>query len=215
MDQPQLAAQVRYTTGKEAARKLRKANKIPAIFYGPKSDPIKLVVDYPDLERILKGSAGENTILDLKVRSDKGTETKKAMLKDLLVDPIKDTYLHADFYEISMDKEITLSIPIQLRNTPIGVTNGGILQQVQRELEISCLPGKVVDAIEVDVAGLDIGDAVHVEDVTLPEGILTAEEGRLTIALVAAPTVAPEEAEEAAEEEREGDVAEEEKASEA
>ena len=214
MEQNQLAAQVRTTKGKEAAKKLRRENKIPAVFYGPKSDPIKLVVDYPELERVLKG-AGENMILDLQVRSDKGTETKTVMLKELLVDPVKDIYLHADFYEISMDKEITVSIPIQLLNTPVGVTNGGILQQVRRDLEVSCLPGKVVEALEVDVAGLDIGEAVHVEDIVLPEGISTLEEGHLTIAVVAAPTVEPVEEEEAAEEIEEEEVTEAEEASEA
>jgi large subunit ribosomal protein L25 len=122
------------------------------------------------------------------------------MLKELLVDPIKDTYLHADFYEISMYKEITVAVPIHLLNTPIGVTNEGILQHVRRELTISCLPDKLIESLDIDVSGLDIGDSLHVRDIELPDGITTSEDGHLTIAVVAAPTVMPEEKEEEVEE---------------
>ena len=131
------------------------------------------------------------------------------MLKDVLIDPVKDIYLHADFYEISMDKEITVDIPIRLVNSPVGVTEGGILQHIKRELKISCLPGKMIDALELDVSELDIGDSLHVEDIALPEGIVSLEEGDLTVATVAAPTVAEEVEEEVIEEElAEGEVAE-------
>jgi large subunit ribosomal protein L25 len=155
-----------------------------------------LALDYPELERLLRQASGENIILDLQVKSDSGTESKKAMLKDLQIDPVKDTYVHADFYEISMDKEITVEIPIQLINTPIGATNGGVLQHIRRELTITCLPDKLIDAFEIDVSGLDIGDSIHIRDIELPEGITSAEEGRLTVALVAAPTVEVEKEEE-------------------
>jgi large subunit ribosomal protein L25 len=196
MIQPVLAAYLRKKTGKGAARKLRKNNQVPAIFYGPGTETIMLALDYPALERLIKQASGENIILDLQVKSDSGTESKKAMLKDLQIDPVKDTYVHADFYEISMDKEITVEIPIQLINTPIGATNGGVLQHIRRELTITCLPDKLIDAFEIDVSGLDIGDSIHIRDIELPEGITSAEEGRLTVALVAAPTVEVEKEEE-------------------
>jgi large subunit ribosomal protein L25 len=117
---------------------------------------------------------------------------KNVMLKELQIDPIAETYLHADFYEISMDKEITVNIAVQLRNTPIGVTQGGILQHVRRELSISCLPDKLVDTLELDVAGLDIGDSLHVRDIEVPAGIKLLDEEHLTVAVVAAPSVMPE-----------------------
>jgi large subunit ribosomal protein L25 len=196
MTQPVLAAYLRKKTGKGAARKLRNNNQIPAIFYGPGTETVMLALDYPELERLLRQAGGENIILDLQVKSDSGTESKKAMLKDLQIDPVKDTYVHADFYEISMDKEITVEIPIQLINTPIGATNGGVLQHIRRELTITCLPDKLIDAFEIDVSGLDIGDSIHIRDIELPEGITSAEEGRLTVALVAAPTVEVEKEEE-------------------
>jgi large subunit ribosomal protein L25 len=114
-----------------------------------------------------------------------------------------------------MDKEITVDIPIRLVNSPVGVTEGGILQHIKRELKISCLPGKMIDALELDVSELDIGDSLHVEDIDLPEGIVSLEEGHLTVATVAAPSVAEEVEEEVIEEElAEGEVAESEQESE-
>jgi large subunit ribosomal protein L25 len=209
MARPVINARFRQGKGKEAARKIRKNKQLPAVFYGPNTETMRLSVDYRELMRVVKQFAGENIIVDLKVQSDKGTDSRSAMLKDLQTDPIKDTYLHADFYEISMDREITVSIPIQLINTPVGVTNGGVLQHVTREITVSCLPGKLVDSLELDVSGLDIGDALHVRDLELPEGITSHEEDDLSVALVAAPTVEPVEAEE---EEIEEEAAEEEAA---
>ena len=108
-----------------------------------------------------------------------------------------------------MDRKITVDIPIQLINTPIGVTNGGVLQHVKRELAISCLPDKLIDALELDVSGLEIGDSLHVRDIELPEGIVALDEDDMSVAVVAAPTVVPKEGEE---EEVEEKVAEEETA---
>lgn len=209
MEQPLLVARVRKTKGKGAAKKLRKMAQVPAVFYGPKTESVMLAVDYPELERLLKQGSSDNVILDLQVQSDQGNETHKAIIKDILVDPVKDIFLHADFYEISMDKEITVDVPIRLVNSPVGVTDGGILQHIRRKLNISCLPDKMIDVLELDVSGLAIGDSVHVEDIDLPEGIVSLEEGHLTVATVAAPTVAEEAEEEVIEEElAEGEVAE-------
>ncbi len=209
MEQPLLVARVRKTKGKGAAKKLRKMAQVPAVFYGPKTESVMLAVDYPELERLLKQGSSDNVILDLQVQSDQGNETHKAIIKDILVDPVKDIFLHADFYEISMDKEITVDVPIRLVNSPVGVTEGGILQHIRRKLNISCLPDKMIDVLELDVSGLAIGDSVHVEDIDLPEGIVSLEEGHLTVATVAAPTVAEEAEEEVIEEElAEGEVAE-------
>ena len=92
-----LAAHVTENTGKGAARKLRQNNQLPAIFYGPATDSIMLTVDYPELTRITNQGKGENIILDLQITSDHGEETRKAMLKELMVDPVNGAYLHADF----------------------------------------------------------------------------------------------------------------------
>lgn len=211
MAQYTLRVSVRDNKGKEAAKKLRRNNQIPAIFYGPDTDPLMLVVDYPDLDGIIKQTAAENIILGLQIESEKGSDSKTVMLKELQVDPLKNTYLHADFYEVSMEREITVGIPIHLLNTPEGVVEGGILQHVRREITITCLPDQMVEHLDVDVSGLAIGDSIHIRDIDLPEGLTTNQDENLTVAVVAAPTVIPE-AEEIEEiEEIEGEEGEEEK----
>lgn len=193
-----LSARTRDEKGKGAARKIRAANQVPAVFYGPEAEPLLLVLEHTDLQKLLKRARGDNVILDLQISSGEKSDIKKAMLKDLQMDPIKDTYLHADFYEISMDKEITLDIPIRLVNQPAGVDQGGILQHVVREMTISGLPDRLTDQIEVDVSGLEIGDAVHIGDIPLPEGVKAIQDARLTVAVVVAPSVAAEAAREEA-----------------
>jgi len=187
MEQPVLNAQIRGKRGKGIARQLRMNKEIPAVFYGPATKPVMLTVKRPELEVILKRASGENVIFDLRVHDGATTHSKTAMLKELQVHPIKDVYLHADFYEISLDKEITVDIPIHLVNTPIGVASGGVLEQIKRELSVTCLPGKLIDALEVDVSQLDLGGSLHVSDIILPEGIVTSEERELTIAVMATP----------------------------
>jgi large subunit ribosomal protein L25 len=201
MEQITLSARIRREKGKGAARKIRRDNQIPAIFYGPGQEPVMLAVEESDLQGILKQSAGENAIVGLQIKSDKGRETRTVMLKEVQTDPILDTVFHADFYEISMDKELTIDIPIQLVNTPVGVTEGGILQQVKREVSVTGLPAKLVDVLEADVSELAIGDSLHLSAIEIPEGITLNEEETLTIAVVAAPTVVEEPEEEVEEEE--------------
>ena len=192
MAQYTLRVSVRDNKGKEAAKKLRRNNQIPAIFYGPDTDPLMLVVDYPDLDGIIKQTAAENIILGLQIESEEGSDSKTVMLKELQVDPIKNTYLHADFYEVSKEREVTVGIPIHLLNTPAGVLEGGILQHVRREITISCLPDQMVEHLDVDVSGLEIGDSLHIRDIDLPEGMTTNQDENLTVAVVAAPTVISE-----------------------
>jgi large subunit ribosomal protein L25 len=160
-----------------------------------------LTVDMSDLRSIMKQGTGESIILGLRIESESESGTRTVMLKELQFDPINDTYLHADFYEVTMDKELTIDIPLRLVNTPLGAANGGILQHIRRELTVSGLPHELVEQIEVDVSNLDIGDSLHIRDIELPEGISTTLEGHLTIAVMAAPAVAAEVVEEEEEEE--------------
>ena len=210
MPQFSLAAQVRTDTGKGAARRLRKNDQVPAIFYGPNSQPVMLAVKYVDLKTLLRSTSSENVIFQLQIESGQGRSSKTVMLKELQTDPIKPVYYHADFYEISMDKEITLNVPVHLVGTPAGAAKGGILQHVKRDLSVACLPGNLVEFLEVDVAALDIGDAVHVKDLVLPAGLKTAEDGDTTIAVVTAPHVVAEKIEEVAEGEKAEEAAAEE-----
>lgn len=189
MSQIKLSARIRERRGKGAARSLRRGKEIPAVFYGPDAAPVMLAVRLSEFQRVVKETNVEHVILGLEIESEGGKDSRNVMIKELQTDPIKDTYFHIDFCEISMDKEITIDVPIHLMNTPLGVTNGGILQHVRRELTISALPNKLIESIEVDISGLDIGDVIHIEDLQLPEGVTTPLEGQLALALIAAPAV--------------------------
>jgi large subunit ribosomal protein L25 len=133
------------------------------------------------------------------------------MIKELQRDPVKRDYLHVDLFEISMAKELEVEIPLDLLNTPIGVDEGGILQHIRREVKAACLPEDLVDKIEVDVSGLDIGQSLHVRDISFPPGLKPLDDEDLTVVTVVAPTVTPEveeeeeEVEEAEVEETEGE----------
>jgi large subunit ribosomal protein L25 len=203
-----LAAQWRKETGKGAARTLRRQALIPAVFYGPEADPVLLSLKSVDLEKLIKTGAGENVLIDLAIETDKSTLSHTAMLKEIQLDPVKQTILHVDLYEISMDKKIQVEVPITLTGTALGVSEeGGILQQVSRTLEISCLPNNIPDAFELDVTDLKIGDSLHVSDLKIPQDIEVLVEEELTVATVVPPTkveeIEPEVPEEEEEEERE------------
>jgi large subunit ribosomal protein L25 len=202
MAQVTLSARVRNTKGKGAARKLRQNKQVPAVFYGPHAAATMLSVSYSDLKTLVKSTSSENIILQLRIESEKGEETRSVMLKELQADPIKPVYYHADFYEIAMDKELTLNIALHLVGTPPGIAKGGVLQHAKRELQVSCLPGDMVESLDVDVSALDIGGAVHAKDVVLPKGIRLLGDGEETVAVVAAPAAVAEKVE------AEGEVAE-------
>jgi len=193
METVQLDGRGRKEKGKGASRKLRSAGGLPAIFYGPEAEPIMLSLDYQEFVKSLKGRPAENVIFDLRIDSDGSRQSKEVMIKELQRDPVTRNYLHVDFYEIYMGKEIEANILLQLVNTPIGVTNGGLLEHIRRELSVVCLPRDLVDAIEIDVSGLDIGDTLHVGDISLPPGLRSTEDEDLTIATVVAPTITAEE----------------------
>jgi len=196
----QLDTTRRIQTGKGPARKLRSAGRLPVTFYGPKMDPIMLSLDYAQLKKMVKGKSAENIIFDLRIDSDEKGQPKKVMIKEIQRDPVTRDYLHVDLYEIAMEKELEVDIPVYLVNTPIGVSNGGILQQIRREVAVLCMPKDLVSKIDIDVSGLDIGQSLHIEDISFPPGLKSTEDSSLTITTVVAPTTTAEE-EEVAEEE--------------
>jgi large subunit ribosomal protein L25 len=155
------------------------------------------------LEKLIRTGAGENVIIDLAIETGESTLSHRAMLKEIQVDPVKQNILHVDLYEISMDKKIEVEVPITLTGTAIGVSEGGILQQVSRTLEISCLPDNIPDSFELDVSHLNIGDSLHVSDLKIPSDIEVLVEDELTIATVVPPTKVEEIEPEVPEEEEE------------
>lgn len=197
----QLNAKTRTDTGKGPARRLRGVGRLPAVFYGPDINPIMLSIDYTHLRKIIEGGSAENIIFDLMIDSDEESQSKKVMIKEIQRDPVTRDYLHIDLYEIAMEKELEVDIPVHLINTPIGVSEGGILEHIRRKLRVLCMPEDMVDKIDIDVSGLDIGQSVHIKEVSFPPGLRSTEDESLPIAIVVAPTITPEEEEVAEEKE--------------
>jgi len=196
----------RHTFGKGSARTLRREGLLPAILYGPKRESLPLTVSPMDLDNVYKTSGTEQVILNLIIENG-GIQNVTAMIKEVQVSPVTRQYLHIDFYEISLDEKIVVDIPVEVTGESKGVERGGFLQVVRHELEISCFPTDMPDKIQVDITDLDIGDAIHVEDLELDDKIQLLADTGLTVLTIVAPTVEEEEIPEEAEE-TEGEEAE-------
>ncbi len=147
--------------GKNEARRVRVSGRIPAVLYGAKQQTIALVVDPKQMLKILHSDSGHNTIFDLQV----GSERSKVMIVDWQYEPIKGSLLHVDLKRIAMDVKMKVAVPVRLVGTAEGVkTQGGILEQVLREVEIECLPGDIPGHIDADVTSLVFGKDLRVAD---------------------------------------------------
>ncbi len=167
ISQELVQAEVREETsrGKNEARRLRAQGRVPAVVYGAKKDSVAVSVDPKQISKILRSESGHNTIFDL----DLGQEKTKAMIVDWHYEPLKGKLLHIDMKRIAMDEKIRVKVPIHLTGESIGVKQqGGILDQVLREVEIECLPGDIPSSLNPDVSQMAFGDALRVSD--LPHG---------------------------------------------
>ena len=215
MERIELQTTVRKSTGNSPARSLRRSGYIPAVLYGPKADPILLSVNIKDLEQVFKQGNVFQIILNLVIQNGKKI-TKAAMVKELQTHPVSGNFIHIDFYEIDMKRQINVMVPIVTNGQSVGVENGGMLNIVRREIELLCLPGDIPEAIEIDITDLDIGDSIHIEDIPLGENVEVSADFNFTVVTVLSPTVEEEEVVEEEEGELEaGEEAEGEEAGEA
>jgi large subunit ribosomal protein L25 len=188
MERPVLKAEIREGTGKGMASKLRARGLIPAIFYGPRSKTIPLVIDPKELGKTLQTEAGENVLIELEIQRGAQLDRKVVMVKDIHIDPLQGTTLHTDFYEVAMDEMVTVEIPIHLIGKPEGIKMGGILEQIRRVIQIQCLPGNIPKSIDIDVSSLKIGDSIHVQDIQVEKAKILSDTN-FTIATVVPPVV--------------------------
>lgn len=200
-----LNAEVREGSGKGIARKLRASGRMPAVVYGGTEGSVALQLDPVALDRLLRASgSGMNTLIDLSY----GGGRVQVLLKDLQRDPVRGSYLHADFYRVNLTEAVEVEVPIHLVGEPAGVRlQGGILDHSLRELLIECLPNKIPPSIEVDVRELQVGEVIHVRDLPLPEGVEALLDPDQSVASVVLPA-AEEAAAAAVVEEEEGAEAE-------
>jgi large subunit ribosomal protein L25 len=146
---------------KNAARRVRAKGKVPAVVYGAAEPAVAVEVDPKQIQKILHSETGHNSIFDLAVAGS----TAKVMIVDWQYEPIKGKLIHIDFKRIALDKPIRVEVPIQLTGVPVGVkTQGGILDQMLREVEIECLPGDIPNSVSVDVSELTFGMVLRVSD---------------------------------------------------
>lgn len=182
-----LAVTVREQAGKGIARQLRRSGKIPAVLYG-QGECVLLTVNPDELVKILKAQAGSTVLVSLTVDGAKTKASRTALLRDYQVDPITGSVLHADLFEVSMDKPIRVKVPVHVTGgIPAGVKEGGVLHNNTRELHIECLPAAMPDQIEVDASSLGISQGIHLKDVAQREGIRFLDDEDLMIVSVAAP----------------------------
>jgi large subunit ribosomal protein L25 len=191
-----VAAEARTETGKNVNRRLRTRGLIPGVLYGATSETTPVSVSPKEIGSILRSATGENTLFDL----DLGGKRRRVILKEFQVEPIKGRILHADFYEVALDKVLEVKVHVELTGVPVGVkVQGGILDFVTRELEVECLPTDIPEKIVVDVSELELGKHVRVGELKVPDKVKVLTDPGLVIAHVVTPRAEEEIAPAAAE----------------
>ena len=177
-------AESRSDTGKNANRRLRSRGLIPGVLYTSGKEAVAVQVSPGEIGTILKSAAGENTLFDLEI----GGSRRKVILKEFQVEPIKGNLLHADFYEVALDKPIEVKVHIEVTGTPVGVkTQGGLLDHVTREVEVSCLPADIPEKILVDISHLELGKHLRVSDLKVSDKVKVLMEPELVVVHVVMP----------------------------
>ena len=206
-----LEAQKRESRGKNEARRLRAAGRVPAVIYGSQQkkkvqESVSISVDPKSLLRILHSDSGANTLINLKLE---GKSAGVVMVKEYQLDPVTRELLHTDFYRLALNKTITVMVPVQVHGEAAGIKiQGGILDFVTRDIEVECLPVDIPEHVEVDVTELMIGQGVRVKDLAEHKKWKPISDGEMMIVHVVAPKVEEEPEPEAAEETEEGVAAE-------
>jgi len=195
-----LNVQSRTTKGNSPARALRRSEKVPAVLYGPRTESRMLSIDLQVLEALAKKGSLGRLVCNMHIDDDK--TAIPVMIKEVQTHPVSGDYLHVDFYEVVMDRKIGVNVPVHTTGHAIGVEMGGMLQLIRRELEVFCLPNDIPEAITIDISELNIGDAVHVEDIEVEGDKEIVHDVNFTVLTI---SVTKQDVEEEAEEEEEGE----------
>jgi large subunit ribosomal protein L25 len=187
-----LEAQPRDRAGKGAARATRRAGRIPAVLYGDKKDPLTISLDPKAFTRELQKPGYFSHLVDLKIDG----EIHRALPRDVQFHPVTDEPLHADFVRVSAETRTHVEVPVTFVNHAAspGLKRGGVLNVVRHTIDLSCRADSIPERVVIDLAGLDIGDSVHISHVSLPEGARPTIDRDFTVATIAPPTVKSEEA---------------------
>jgi large subunit ribosomal protein L25 len=183
-----LDVELREGTRKGPARKLRARGLVPGIVYGRDVEPVKVQVGSRALERVIETSS--NALIDLKGVS--ALEGKVVLVKEAQRDPVSRRMVHCDFFAVDPRRRIHVDVPLHFEGRPTGVEMGGVLEPLVRDLEVICLPLAIPDSISVDVSELEIGGAIRVRDLTIPEGVEAQLDDSIIVTHVVAPRVEEE-----------------------
>ena len=196
-DQLTLAAETRDRAGKGASRALRRDGRVPAVVYGEKKEPLSIHVEEKQLSRMLHTGRFMNSV----VMVDVGGKAHRTLPKAVDFHPVTSRPIHVDFLRIGEHTKVTVGVPVRFDNeeeSP-GLKRGGVLNVVQHELELVCDAAHIPNEIHIDLTGLEIGDTIHISQVSLPEGVTPANEDEdFTVATIVAPSAMKAEEEEAA-----------------
>ncbi len=188
--QLKISAQTRTGIGRSAVNEIKKQGLVPAVVYGGKDTPQPLALNSREIHNLLSHATSEHLLVDLEI-NDGGTKTNRlALIQEVQHHPLKRTVLHVDFHAVKADEKLHAEIPVVTVGEPAGVKNfGGILEISLHSLEVECLPKDLPELIRIDVSALNVGEAIHVKQIQLPEGVSLRADGDLTVVRVAAPKV--------------------------
>lgn len=186
METLEISVDPREKKHKRDAKRLLRMGKIPAVLYGPKTEAVGLALDKREFSSRVADLEGSH-LVRLKSASA-ALADKVALVKAMQYHPISGEVIHTDLYEVDLTAKITVNVPLHFVGKAEGVVRGGILQPIVRGIEVECLPLDIPAFFDVDVSKLDIGDSVHIEELTMPEGV-SAVESNLALVTVVPPTV--------------------------
>ncbi len=191
--QLKLKAETRGGIGRPVARKLRRAGKVPANIYGKDLPNQNLELNSKELSRLLAQTTSEHVLVDLEIADGGQVSNRLALIQEVQHHPLRADVLHVDFHAVREDEKLHAAIPVEAVGEADGVKNfGGILEMAVHELEVECLPRDLPDILRIDVSGLGLGQAIHVRDLQLPQGVTVKANPDLTVILVASPRVEAE-----------------------
>ena len=182
MAQSQLSVAPRAGTGKGSARALRRAGLVPGVVYGKGLAACTVAIDPKALKQAIATEAGWNTLITL--QGDGPFDGKVVILKDLQVHPLRRDMTHVDFQAVDLNQKVHVMVPVHVIGKSLGEKAGGQLHIIRHELEVVCLPTNIPTSINIDVAALNIGDVVHIEDVALPAGTEVPHDVNFTVITV-------------------------------
>lgn len=189
MQKVSLKAEKRTETGKGGSRALRRSHILPAVLYG-KGSSIPIKIQKKELIKFMMTGGRDHALVNIEIMGGKGKKSDHwAVVKEYQLDPVRSELLHVDFVEISLKEKMKTTTAIVITKNPVGVKNGGILQQQLREVEIECLPTHIPAGLEVDASPVDIGQSLHVSDLIPVEGVKVLNDPNEVILTVSAPVM--------------------------